>query len=148
MMQNLPSPEILEKLAAATSVEEVEAVLATERQFFNKDLHLNDDLPLIEEPETPNQAYNRLRLSFALELEGVVVSRQEAAQKYTNIDYASIARWEAKGLVRVIERAKRRGMPSKISERDVAILSEMNRLFRDGKTGTLKGFRPPVRKAS
>jgi hypothetical protein len=127
LSRELPQ-ELLDKLAAARTPEEVKAVLAEVEM----------------EKETPNEAYARLRREFRPELEGVAISRQEAAEKYP-INYSTISYWEQKGVVKVIEKARRRGMPSKISERDVAIIAEINRLFRTGgnaKGGRLKGFTP------
>lgn len=143
MTQQIALPQsLLEKLAAARTPEEVKAVLTAQSDLQE---YMSDQTS-VGSGETPNQAYSRLRREFALELEGVAIARQDAAEEY-GLNSAAITRWEEKGLVRVIEKAKRRGLPSKISKRDVAIMSEMHRLFRSegNKSGPIKGFKPPAK---
>lgn len=85
--------------------------------------------------------YSELQSNFAQHLEGQTCSLQEAAQQYS-LSKATIAGWIKNGLVQVIEPAPRRGMPMKLSLRDVAIMVELNRLHRaDSNTrGPLKNW--------
>jgi transposase len=85
--------------------------------------------------------YQELKESFAQELEGQTVSLQEAAQQY-QIAKGTLSGWIKTGLIQVVEPAKRRGMPHKLSLRDVAIMAELNNRYRaeGNKRGPLKGW--------
>jgi hypothetical protein len=137
---------VLEELAATRTVEEVKTVL-TASQLLIEEMNLppmrNDEEERDLEEETPNQAYRRLQKEFA-HLENVSLTRQDAALKY-EVSYGTIADWEKQGLVRVIQKAKRRGLPTWVNEKDVAVMVGMTRKFRTGKSGPIKGWRPPVR---
>jgi transposase len=85
--------------------------------------------------------YMELKQSFKPELDGQTASIKEAARLY-QLQPSTIYGWIKKGLVTVIEPPKRRGMPSSISLREVAIMAELNRLHRQetNSRGPLKGF--------
>lgn len=85
--------------------------------------------------------YQELKESFAPDLENETISLQQAAQKY-QISKGTISHWVKAGLIEVVEPAKRRGMPTKLSLRDVAIMVELNNRYRaeGNKRGPLKGW--------
>jgi hypothetical protein len=138
---------VLEELAATRTVEEVKTVL-TASQLMIKEMNLapmrNEEEQDTEE-ETPNQAYRRLQKEFA-NLENQAIVRIDAAKKYGITDTA-ISNWEKKGWIRVIEPAKRRGMPTMISERDVAVMAAMVKKFQN-KAGPIRGWKPPTNQKS
>ena len=90
----------------------------------------------------PIATYNQLKASFAPELEGQTVSLAEAAERY-QLATGTLSGWIKTGLIEVVEPAKRRGMPHKLSLRDVAIMVELNNQYRQetNKRGPLKGWR-------
>lgn len=77
-------------------------------------------------------------------LEGVEITRQAAAKKY-GISDVTVLNWESQGSVRVIRPAKRRGMPTIVNEKDVAVMAGMRKRFGDGKSGPIKGWKPPIK---
>jgi transposase len=85
--------------------------------------------------------YKELKQSYAQDLEGQTVSLKEAAERY-QIATGTLSGWIDNGLIQVIEPAKRRGMPNKLNLRDVAIMVELNRLYRaeSNTRGPLKGW--------
>ena len=98
----------------------------------------------LEKPNTsPNEYYNQLFQQFE-NLELIGIRRQDAVNKYTIPDQ-TIARWEKRGAIRVIQKAKRRGLDTIINERDIAALAGVSKKFRIGR-GPISGFRLPIKK--
>lgn len=85
--------------------------------------------------------YDELKLDYRLDLANQTASIKEAALMF-DLNTSTVYGWITKGLVKVIDAPRRRGMPSKISLRDVAIMAELNRLHRQEKNsrGPLKDF--------
>jgi transposase len=85
--------------------------------------------------------YQVLKEIWRPDLEGQTVSLQEAAQMF-QISKGTLSGWIKTGLIQVVEPAKRRGMPHKLSLRDVAIMAELNNRYRaeGNKRGPLKGW--------
>ena len=98
----------------------------------------------LERPKTdPNELYEKLFEENA-RLENQNITRPEASTKY-GVSPQAIYGWERRGLVRVIQKAKRRGMPTVINERDVATMVTLNNQARTKKEGPLPGWKPPIR---
>jgi hypothetical protein len=137
----------LERIKAASSLEEIKTMVMELESSGAFDPY--SVLPY--DPDDPNSYYKWLRQkdNFHPELAGKGITLYKAFQEY-NISFGALAHWMEKGVIRVIEKAPKPGAASKINERDVAIVSEMNRKFRTEngtkKGGAIKGWRPePLR---
>jgi transposase len=86
--------------------------------------------------------YQELKKAFRTDLKGKTASIIEAAQ-LNGLKVSTVQRWVTTGRVKVVVPAPRRGMASQISLRDVAIMIELNRIYRQetNTRGPLKGFK-------
>jgi hypothetical protein len=133
----------LERIKAASSLEEIKTMVMELESSGAFDPY--SVLPY--DPNDPNQYYNFLRQVHRRDLIGKGITIYKATQLY-DTNNAAISRWIEKGYVRVIQKAPKPGVASKINERDVAIMVEMNRHFRaeSNRGGVIKGWRPePLR---
>lgn len=129
-------PWLSEQIDAANSVEEVKSIMSA--AFQNQLLFATKNT---DQHETM-QVYWQLQRECQIP-DDIVVTRQEAAEK-CSVRHGNIYYWEKRGWVRVVEKAKRRGMHTSVRLRDVYIMAELTKRCRTGRSGPLKGFSPPI----
>ena len=90
---------------------------------------------------TPDQILAAL-LDYYADLDEVEIGQSDAAKKYGTTD-TSILNWQKQGIVRRLRNGSGRGNQVILNERDVAVRATMNKLLRKGKSGPIKGWKPP-----
>jgi hypothetical protein len=93
---------------------------------------------------TPNQIFELYQEQYS-ELAGKPIARREAARKY-NISPSCIADWERGGLVKKLVLGKKGSNVQQVivDERDVAVMVAMRETYRTGKSGPIRGWKPPI----